>query len=271
MSDFTVVMLEKVAVLALRIRQILENSKICVFDADSENKLLNTLSGIKQEVTLVILDLDIEMDYAMELLVETRKRIGTTPIIVLTPSGRKNFFVEALLSGATDFILKPFDDQTFLSKIIKYMAPGHELSKAELITLDLQSYIKGELRKAEKGSFPLSIMFFNFQSSSPDTENDSETIAAIYADLKELFWDTDIFIRFGSKFFLGIFPFCDEKNTGFINNKLNLKLEEMKRQNKKLEDYSMKSVSVSYPFDTTKTAMVYDVLLGRINLLYENE
>ena len=270
MNDFTVVMLEKVAVLALRIRQILENSKIAVFDADSENKLFAALGGITREVSLVILDLDIDQEYAMDLLIETRKRMGITPIIVLTSNKKKEFFVEGLLSGATDFVIKPFDDETFIHKINKYlMREEKEYDRVELITLDLKAYIKGELRKAEKGGFPLSIMFFNFQSNSAAGEVNAEFTAAIYGSLKELFWETDIFIRFGSKFYLGIFPFCDENNTAIIRKKLNKKFEELKSHSKMLEEYKMKSVFVTYPFDTKNTGEVYDMLLGRINQLYE--
>lgn len=264
MNDYTVVMLEKVTALALRMRKILESSKICVVDTNSEDKLFNTIYGSGYNVSLVILDLEITQDYAMDLLIETRNRLNTVPIIVLSSGGKKEFFVEAMLQGATDFIIKPFQDQTLISKVFKYLIP-EESTNAELVTLDLKQYIKGELRKAEKGSFPISIMFLNFENNSTKEIQEIETTSFIFENMKDLFWDTDIFIRFASKNYLGIFPFCNEKNTKIINKKLSTRFEELKQKNKLINEYNMISIFVSYPFDTNETSKVYDILISRIS------
>lgn len=264
MDNYTVVMLEKMSALSIRIQNILAGSKICVIDSDNETKLFNTLSS-GQNVSLVLLDIELNDDNAMNLLIETRKRANNAPIIVLTTGGRaKHLFVEAMLQGATDFILKPFKDQLIISKIFKYLIKENP-EKAEIVMFDLNQYLKGELRKAEKGHFPLSILFLNFESNmTEDIIRDYETMNYIFENIRNLFWDTDIFIRFLSKYYFGVFPFCDEKNKEIIDKKLIERFNELKNENKMLKNYRMISVYVTYPYDTSDTSKIYDILKSRI-------
>jgi len=256
-------MLEKITILAMRMRRILEGSRVCVYDADSKYKLYNTLDKIEGDITLVILDLDIEHDLALALLKETRQKVESgTPIIVLTPGRARNFFVEAMLCGASDFLLKPFANEVFLEKVYKYLFPENTQS-AEIVTSDLSRYLKGELRKAEKGHFALSILFLAFERDYESEENPAAD-SFIYENMRELFWETDTFIRFASKYYLGIFPFCDEKNTEIIGQKIKTEFAKLKNTNEMLRGYRMGSVFVSYPSDTNETAKIYELLLKKV-------
>ena len=263
MDTFTVVMLEKISFLAIRMRKVLEGSKLCVIDTENENKLLSTLNNSQQKASLVLLDLDISDEYAMNLLAETRKRLTGTPIIVLTSGGKKEFFVEAMLQGATDFIIKPFGNELLVSRVFKYLMP-EESGKTELVTMDLQKCIKGELRKAEKGFFALSIMFLNIENDLNEEINDAEILSVVFENLRSLFWDTDIFIRFLSRYSLGLFPFCDEKSRVTIETKIKKRFDEVKQTRSELGGYTLKTVFVSYPFDTKETSAFYNLLISRI-------
>lgn len=270
MNDHTVVILERVATLTLRIQKMLEASNICVVNSSSEHRFYTSLaSGRHDNVSLVILDLDMDHKCAIDVLIKTRQWVKNTPILVLTSGRSRNFFVEATLQGASDFVIKPFLDQTLISKVYKYLIPSTE-NHIELVALDLNRYIKGELRKAEKGSFPISLMFLHFENSQSEAINDAHMNVVVFENIRDLFWDTDIFIRFASKYYLGIFPFCDENNTSVIEAKMNARFEELKQKNQPLRDYNMISVFASYPFDTDDTTKVYDMLIHRINERFEN-
>jgi len=262
-DERAVVILERVTVLSMRMRRALEGSRVCVYDADSKFKLYNTIYKVGDSVSLVILDLDIEQDLAIELLRETRRRLQHTPILVLSPARARNFFVEAMLTGATDFILKPFTDEVFISKVSKYLYPENEKG-AEIVTTDLGRYLKGELRKAEKGHFSVSILFLVFEKQDEPDAVDPAVSAYIFDHIKELFWETDVFIHFASKYYLGIFPFCDDKNTKIIDQKIHAEFEKIKVDNEKVKDYSAVSVFVSYPNDTADTANIFDLLIARV-------
>lgn len=267
MNKHTVVMLERVTALAMRIRKILEGSKICVVDTNSERQLINSLTGVTDHVSMVILDLENAQEFSLDMLIETRRRLSNTPIIILTAGRQKSFYIEAMLQGATDFIIKPFSDNTLVEKVFKYLNgdKNNSSSNIELVTQDLSQCIKGELRKAQKGKFPLSLMFLHFENNSDQLINDTMISNFIFENMKDLFWDTDIFIRFASKYYLGIFPFCDEKNTVIVKAKLIKRFEELKEKNELLQNFQMISIFVSYPFDTSDTGNVYKTLINRIN------
>ena len=62
---------------------------VCVVDTDSKSKLLSPINKSKNEnISRVMLDLDIAQQNAMELLVETRRRLHNTPIIVMSSDTR---------------------------------------------------------------------------------------------------------------------------------------------------------------------------------------
>lgn len=266
MDNCNLLILEKVKMLAIRIQNILHGSKICV--VDEEDRLFNSLHNMVDKVSLVILDIDIRDELAMDLISQVRVKTESTPIVILTQAAKKEFFVEAILNGATDFIIKPFLDQTFLSKVYKYTAPIKRTGP-ELVAFSLKQYLKGELRKAEKGSFPLSIMFLIFQANE-SLDSDIE-IDNLFNRFKSLFWDTDVFIRFALKYYLGIFPFCDEKSTAIISKKIDERLVQLKETSEQYKYYGLKKVFASYPFDTTDKDQIFGLLIKRIKEMYEIE
>jgi two-component system response regulator PhoP len=267
-SDCTILMMERVVALGLRMKQILEHDRICVYSADTEGKLFTAIYEFNDTLALILLDLDIEDSQALELLKETKKRVNNTPIIVLTSGKPKGFFIEAMLSGAADFILKPFTDALFLSKIDKYLKPA-STQGIEMVTLDLNRYLSGELRKAEKGSFPLTLMFLAFLKGSEDETLAEDKAAAavsgkVFDGIRDLFWDTDIFICFASKYYLGVFPFCDEKNTAIISAKINRRFMELQKSNAILKSYRIAISFSSYPFDSRETGKIQEILINRV-------
>lgn len=262
-------MVERVKLLTLRIRKILEGSRICAVETANQNNLISSLSKTNEDIGLVLMDLDIEQKYAMDLLIETRKRVKSTPIIIMTSEPKKTLFVEAMLQGATDFIIKPFTDQLLVEKIQKYLVPP-DYSNTELITMDLNQYVRGELRKAEKGKFPLSLMFMYFENNSSTIINEHETNNFVFNNMKKLFWDTDLFIRFASEHGLGIFPFCSDENTVILKTKIESNFDSLKTENDFLKDYNMICAFVTYPSDTTDIDKVFNLFINRINEKFLN-
>ena len=262
-------MLERVKFLTPRIKKILEGNGIDVVETANEKTLLNYLNNTSNDISLLLLDIDMGQKKSMNLLIEARQRLRSTPIVIMTLETKKALFVEAMLQGATDFIIKPFTDQLFMEKIHKCLTTAG-YANAELITMDLNQYITAELRKAEKGKYPLSLMFMNFQNNSPDKSREYEVKNFIFKYMKKQFWDTDLFIRFASEHCLGIFPFCGEKNTVVLKTKIELKFEALKKRNEMLADYSMICAFISYPYDTNEINRVFSLFISRINSQFQN-
>jgi hypothetical protein len=108
----------------------------------------------------------------------------------------------------------------------------------------------------------VSLMFLSVRRAGG--QSDPEINKHIFGGFKKLFWNTDIFIHFGSGYYFGIFPFCDDKNTAVVDAKLAAGLNEMKEEREEIAGYNMMSIFVSYPCDSTKTASIFGILKSRV-------
>ncbi|HOO45997.1 MAG TPA: sigma-54 dependent transcriptional regulator [Deltaproteobacteria bacterium] len=98
------------------------------------------------EVSLVLLDILMpEMD-GLETLSELRKLSGDLPVLMLSALGQTNIIVKAMKSGATDYLVKPFEEEELELAITK------SLEKKKLLT-EISS-LKKQLRIDElRGEF----------------------------------------------------------------------------------------------------------------------
>jgi two-component system, NtrC family, response regulator AtoC len=112
----------------------------------SNGKEALTLLRTGQDVSLAILDILMpEMD-GLETLNEIRKLQGDLPILMLSALGQTNIIVKAMKAGATDYLVKPFEEEELELAITK------SLEKKKL--LNEISNLKRQLRVDElKGEF----------------------------------------------------------------------------------------------------------------------
>jgi two-component system response regulator AtoC len=98
------------------------------------------------EISLAILDILMpEMD-GLETLNEMRKLSGDLPILMLSALGQTNIIVKAMKAGATDYLVKPFEEEELELAITK------SLEKKKLLT-EISS-LKKQLRVDElRGEF----------------------------------------------------------------------------------------------------------------------
>jgi hypothetical protein len=100
--------------------------------------------------------------------------------------------------------------------------------------------------------------------TSPDVDY-SRYAAHIYEELNSLFWETDIFIQYGSDSFLGFFPFCGAENSFIINEKLTKKFESMKEQYYIYNKYNLVNAFVTYPIDGDNVESLFELLDKKID------
>ena len=86
-------------------------------EAENGKKALHLLETNK--VDLVLLDWNMPEMNGMEFLKKARAMpdYANTPIVMVTSEAAKYNVVEALQNGATDYIIKPIREKTFMEKI----------------------------------------------------------------------------------------------------------------------------------------------------------
>ena len=93
------------------IKEILENKKYKVIDSYSGTEAFMVLE--KEKIDLILLDLMLPGLNGEEII----KKVKEIPLIVISEKHTPESKVNALLSGANDYITKPFNPQELLARI----------------------------------------------------------------------------------------------------------------------------------------------------------
>jgi len=98
------------------------------------------------EPHMILLDVMLPGKSGLELLVLLRQRPGTArvPVIVMTGRSGSENAVEALLAGADDYVVKPFDSAELLARV---QAHRH-LQELREVAVDEAETVAGQLRQA---------------------------------------------------------------------------------------------------------------------------
>jgi adenylate cyclase class IV len=83
-----------------------------------------------------------------------------------------------------------------------------------------------------------------------DKSNELETnyYSNIFFDaVEKLFWETDLFIRFNARNYIGVFPFCSKNNSIVIKNKMIEEFNQLLDQNIIPNGFSLLVVFSSCP------------------------
>lgn len=109
------------------IEELLKKENYIVFNAYSGTESLLLLE--KEKYDLILLDLMLPAIDGEEII----KKVKDTPIIVISAKVSTDDKVNCLLSGANDYITKPFDSKELLARIEVQLRPKNKCSNIETL------------------------------------------------------------------------------------------------------------------------------------------
>lgn len=109
------------------IEELLKKEKYITYNAYSGTETLLLLE--KEKYDLILLDLMLPAISGEEII----EKVKDTPIIVLSAKVSSDDKVNCLLSGANDYITKPFDGKELLARIEVQLRPKNECNIIETI------------------------------------------------------------------------------------------------------------------------------------------
>ena len=254
-----------------RIRRIIDEVKGSSHETQNSEKFLDIVSELRNDIKLVIIDIDMDSEDGFSILEKVKMKNPQVPIIVLTSNNKKEIFLKSITSGASDFILKPFEDDFFKERVRMFMSVKVDESSetTHLISKSLDEYVNSEISKANKGKYSFSVLMTTFFTPANEItirqENEYRRLSGeLHANLSELFWVTDVFIQYGTQSFIGVFPFCDMDSVSKIHNKIINRFDEIKNANIRLKNYHIANAFVTYPAEGTNFAEIMDKLTLRM-------
>jgi len=93
----------------------------------------------EQDYDLLLLDIKMPGISGIEVMRQSRRQVPETKVIILTGHGSLESAIEALRSGASDYILKPYDSEDILSSIGRALSEKAEKQRKEMLIEQLES------------------------------------------------------------------------------------------------------------------------------------
>ncbi len=123
-------------------------------------KALTRISLHHNDYDLVVLDLNLPSRSGFDICREVRAREITTPILVLTGLNKTEHKVDLLLSGADDYLVKPFSFEELNARIQAILRRPVESKPSVLKVLDIE--LDPGARTASRGGKMLSLTLKEF-------------------------------------------------------------------------------------------------------------
>lgn len=263
-----VVLVDSNVVVKDRIRKILADQEVAIYEALNRRELLEILAENKYQVDLIVTDIEIDTDRSFDglsLIKLVQSKSDTIPVMVLTSESKKEVITQYLRQGTADYVLKPFEDNYLKEKILKHISI-ESLTEFTVLKFSLKNYLEHEIYKAQKGNYSFSLLKISFQLSSQTAEASNEFYKhakAVYREIKSLFWDSDLYIQHGYHSHLGFFPFCNRENSKIISDKIIRKYEEYQLSDPEMQNYVINQTYSTYPIDGETPADLLAALEAR--------
>lgn len=202
-----------------------------------------------EEIALIILDLNLPDGNGLIALKRYKAKHGVAdlPYIVVSAGVSKDVVPLALKYGARDIMAKPFKPEELISRMEKVFSgkPLHRLYQADRSVNDYQEQIHLELKRAERGSYPFSMLRLAFKL--PEELDTPENYTLIIEKqfrkmMQELLRETDTALELNDNDYLFLLPFTSYENIPTVKHKIEKHVREEGQKN-----YNVICAVVSFP------------------------
>ncbi|MHB9942893.1 two-component system response regulator [Clostridium sporogenes] len=114
-----IIILDDMSYMRYRVKDILEEKDIKVYEASTSFEFFNKLYEKKDNIDLIILELGLTREDGFEVVEKIREKNVDIPIVILTKVNTRDAFAKVIQEGISDYILKPFDNKVLLDRIVK--------------------------------------------------------------------------------------------------------------------------------------------------------
>ncbi|MDA8442398.1 MAG: response regulator [Peptococcaceae bacterium] len=268
---------DQVSSIRSRLRAIFEKLNISVYEASNSTEVFNIMDELNNNLDAVIMDIENDIEMGFEVLAKIKRINPQIPIIILTANSKRHIFTRGIIEGASDYILKPFEDDVLRARVLAHLRKRHDQAAdnetvneattdaVNEVLLDIRGYLHAEFKKADKGKYDVTVMmctyFLPVKVFTSQLEKSYLSLSDyIYSGIKSVVWDTDIFVKYGSQAFIGIFPFCDSASRLTLTHKLEEKFAVLKAENTSLAKFHLAFSAVSFPSESVDAQGVLTIL-----------
>ncbi len=115
-----VLLVDDAAFMRMRCAKVLTKMGHSVIEAENGLQALDTYDREKPDIVLLDITMP-EMD-GLEALKHIKQRDPSSKVAMVSAMGQQSMVLEAIKSGAADFVLKPFDEDRLIAAITKLLS-----------------------------------------------------------------------------------------------------------------------------------------------------
>ncbi|MCI1944864.1 response regulator [Clostridium luticellarii] len=275
---YKVIILDDMAYIRYRVKDILKEMDIEVYESATSFDFFNKLHDKKDEINLIILEVGLSNEDGFEVLRKIKARNLNIPIMILTKINTRSTFIKCIKEGTSEYILKPFDKKILLertSRLVKSSKNKDE--KGEIIYLNFQQYITKQIDKAKVESTKLSVImlslmkkYFTAMDEKIDVKDNYLILMdSLYEKLRTVFKVKDLFEKYGFSTLVGVLPQCAKDQALVTINKINEIYDTIRSADEKYAEYHLEYSCVTFPEDGENKQQLLDKLTsnmrGKVN------
>lgn len=251
----TIIIFDEVSFMRHRMCSLFQGYDVQVLEAANEMDLFHHLSDSNFNIRLILMDLGSDVTTGLNTLSRIKERKPEIPVFIITSHNKRMIFLKCIAEGASDYILKPFDDSYLLNKALSTINHMKKTSTEPThLVFDIRNYLNSELKKATKGNYEVSVLMCAIYDSLKDSTTMMENKYARFIDefyklMKENLWDTDIFERYGLQTFIGLFPYCSAFNTELVDKKIHQCFQTIQNAHHEISTLNIAVTTMTYPTD----------------------
>jgi len=146
MKQNTVLIVEDDASLRLVISETLKLEGYQVVSADNGEAALKILQR-DDSIALLLSDVQMDLMDGHELLKNCKEQYPALPFILMTAYGTIESAVQTIQDGAADYLTKPFESDTLIEMVGRFISPINNVNEDRFIAIDQRSVQLSEVAK----------------------------------------------------------------------------------------------------------------------------
>lgn len=215
-----IIVIEDSSLMRIRITRVLQQSGFhLVEEYDSADDIARSPQTCLGDADLIITDVRLPGMSGIELakFLNAHPAYSEIPVIFLSSASDQKTISEAISAGAADFILKPFENQTLIGRVMKVLGePIQDMEDYQTDEVSLKKVIQLEHERARRGGQPVS--FLKYRTDLPEVQ---KCIMAIAKSIRKI----DMIYFYRHTVYV-ILPLTDESGMHVVQEKILPKLEE---------------------------------------------
>lgn len=250
-----VIILENLAYCRYRLKELLAQNGIEVIETYSSFDFFNKLYENKDSISLIILEVNLYGEDGFQVMEKIKEKKIDVPIMVVTSENKRASFIKSVKNGVTDYILKPYDSNMLINRIIKCIKSGGKWGGTEeTIFIDFRDYLEEEIKKAKEDNYEISILIMAFVKTKEIEKvkvNEEYLILnnLFYKEMEKAFNKPEFFAKLGFTTFIAILPKCSKIQTEAVKERVINVYEQLKLTDVRLKNYFIEQAIVTFPED----------------------